>query len=61
MTVVQTQRGSGVYVEIAPTAGVDRQTVQPEGGLDVGDTGLLGTTAWQKAVDQGPSDRSRQG
>ncbi|MFD4139249.1 DUF4232 domain-containing protein [Streptomyces sp. NPDC058572] len=56
-----TQRGSGVYVEIAPTAGVDRQTVQPEGGLDVGDTGLLGTTAWQKAVDQGLSDRSRQG
>ncbi|MGW1881354.1 DUF4232 domain-containing protein [Streptomyces sp. NPDC001970] len=46
-----TRRGSGVYVEIAPAAGGDRQTVEPEGGLDVGDTGLLGTTAWQKVVD----------
>jgi hypothetical protein len=46
-----TLRGSGVYVEIAPAAGVDRQTVQPDGGLDIGDTGLLGTTAWEKVVD----------
>lgn len=46
-----TRRGSGVYVEIAPAAGVDRQTVQPEGGLDIGDSGLLGTTAWQRVVD----------
>ncbi|HEY9368614.1 DUF4232 domain-containing protein [Streptomyces sp.] len=43
--------GSGVYVEIAPSPGVARQTVEPEGGLDIGDTGLLGTTAWQKVVD----------
>ncbi|MBT2439554.1 DUF4232 domain-containing protein [Streptomyces sp. ISL-36] len=46
-----TGRGSGVYVEIAPAAGTERQTVVPEGGLDVGETGLLGTTAWQKVVD----------
>ncbi|MDT9687119.1 DUF4232 domain-containing protein [Streptomyces sp. P9(2023)] len=46
-----TQRGSGVYVEIAPAAGVARQTVEPDGGLDIGDTGLLGTTAWQKVTD----------
>lgn len=46
-----TRRGSGVYVEIAPAAGVERQTVEPEGGLDIGDTGLLGTTAWQKVAD----------
>ncbi|MFD7326695.1 DUF4232 domain-containing protein [Streptomyces sp. NPDC059875] len=46
-----TQRGSGVYVEIGPAAGADRQTVEPDGGLDVGETGLLGTTAWQKVVD----------
>ncbi|MEU8531136.1 DUF4232 domain-containing protein [Streptomyces sp. NPDC048629] len=43
--------GSGVYVEIAPAAGVPRQTVEPDGGLDIGDTGLLGTTAWQKTAD----------
>lgn len=43
--------GSGVYVEIGPAAGADRQTVEPEGGLDIGDTGLLGTTAWQKVTD----------
>ncbi|MFD3943813.1 DUF4232 domain-containing protein [Streptomyces sp. NPDC058579] len=46
-----TQRGSGVYVEIAPAPGVARQTVVPEGGLDVGETGLLGTTAWEKVTD----------
>ncbi|MFF9016826.1 DUF4232 domain-containing protein [Streptomyces sp. NPDC014870] len=46
-----TQRGSGVYVEIAPAPGVARQTVLPEGGLDVGETGLLGTTAWEKVTD----------
>ncbi|MFG2332425.1 DUF4232 domain-containing protein [Streptomyces sp. NPDC048604] len=46
-----TGAGSGVYVEIAPAAGVARQTVVPEGGLDIGDTGLLGTTSWQKVVE----------
>ncbi|MGW2560330.1 DUF4232 domain-containing protein [Streptomyces sp. NPDC001514] len=46
-----TRRGSGVYVDIAPSAGAERQTVQPEGGLDIGETGLLGTTAWEKVAD----------
>ncbi|MCT4351618.1 DUF4232 domain-containing protein [Streptomyces sp. Je 1-79] len=45
-----TRRGSGVYVEIGPAAGAQRQTVEPEGGLDIGETGLLGTTAWQKVT-----------
>ncbi|MFF7714349.1 DUF4232 domain-containing protein [Streptomyces sp. NPDC007988] len=45
-----TLRGSGVYVEIGPSAGAGRQTVEPEGGLDIGETGLLGTTAWQKVT-----------
>ncbi|MGW2201591.1 DUF4232 domain-containing protein [Streptomyces sp. NPDC001774] len=48
---VSTGRGSGVYVEIAPAAGAERQTVVPEGGLDIGETGLLGTTAWEKVTD----------
>ncbi|MGW7431583.1 DUF4232 domain-containing protein [Streptomyces sp. NPDC054861] len=46
-----TQRGSGVYVEIAPAPGAPRQTVEPDGGLDIGETGLLGTTAWRKVLD----------
>ncbi|MFF9909316.1 DUF4232 domain-containing protein [Streptomyces sp. NPDC013457] len=46
-----TLRGSGVYVEIAPAAGAERRTVVPEGGLDIGETGLLGTTAWEKVTD----------
>ncbi|MEU9861175.1 DUF4232 domain-containing protein [Streptomyces sp. NPDC047971] len=46
-----TLRGSGVYVEIGPAPGAPRQTVEPEGGLDIGDTGMLGTTAWQKVVE----------
>lgn len=43
--------GSGVYVEIAPAAGTAPQTVMPDGGLDIGDTGLLGTIAWQKTAE----------
>ncbi|MEU6986632.1 DUF4232 domain-containing protein [Streptomyces sp. NPDC046324] len=46
-----TRRGSGVYVDIAPAAGAERQTVEPDGGLDIGETGLLGTTAWDKVTD----------
>lgn len=42
-----TQEGSGVHVRIAPDPRTAKQTVQPEGGLDIGDTGFLGTTAWQ--------------
>ncbi|SDM06847.1 Protein of unknown function [Streptomyces wuyuanensis] len=46
-----TLRGSGVYVEIGARAGDARQTVEPDGGLDIGETGLLGTTAWQKVPE----------
>ncbi|MEU8952677.1 DUF4232 domain-containing protein [Streptomyces sp. NPDC048518] len=44
-----TRRGSGVYVEIGPAKGKPRQTVEPDGGLDIGETGMLGTTAWQRS------------
>ncbi|WP_440582049.1 DUF4232 domain-containing protein [Streptomyces flavofungini] len=44
-----TREGSGVYVEIGPAEGAPRQTIEPEGGLDIGETGLLGTTAWQRS------------
>ncbi|MEU6123840.1 DUF4232 domain-containing protein [Streptomyces sp. NPDC047123] len=44
-----TRRGSGVYVEIGPGKGAPRRTVEPDGGLDIGETGMLGTTAWQRS------------
>ncbi|CAM5703555.1 hypothetical protein SALBM135S_07584 [Streptomyces alboniger] len=50
-----TRDGSGVYVDIAPAKGTPRQTIEPEGGLDIGETGMLGTTAWQRSPqDDGP-------
>ncbi|MEV5982544.1 DUF4232 domain-containing protein [Streptomyces sp. NPDC052114] len=47
-----TRSGSGVYVEIGTAKGAPRRTIEPDGGLDIGETGMLGTTAWQKS----PSD-----
>ncbi|AZM58032.1 DUF4232 domain-containing protein [Streptomyces sp. WAC 01529] len=49
-----TKAGSGVYVEIGPARGAARQTIEPEGGLDIGETGMLGTTAWQRSPDEAP-------
>ncbi|MGV9878853.1 DUF4232 domain-containing protein [Streptomyces sp. NPDC003006] len=46
-----TKRGSGVYVEIGPAKGAPRRTIEPEGGLDIGETGMLGTTAWQRSPE----------
>ena len=50
-----TREGSGVYVDIGPAKGEARQTIEPEGGLDIGETGMLGTTAWQRS----PQDAER--
>ncbi len=51
-----TREGSGVYVEIGPAKGAARQTIEPDGGLDIGETGMLGTTAWQRSPeDDGPA------
>lgn len=36
----------GSYLEIAPTAGEDAQTVAVEGGIDLGTTGRLAVNAW---------------
>ncbi|MFI2614880.1 DUF4232 domain-containing protein [Streptomyces sp. NPDC018584] len=46
-----TKRGSGVYVEIGPAKGAPRETIEPDGGLDIGETGMLGTTAWQRSPE----------
>lgn len=51
-----TREGSGVYVEIGPAKGAARQTIEPDGGLDIGETGMLGTTAWQRGPEgDGPA------
>ncbi|MGW2228575.1 DUF4232 domain-containing protein [Streptomyces formicae] len=53
-----TLEGSGVYVEIGTGKGAARQTIQPDGGLDIGETGMLGTTAWQRSpADEAPRSR----
>jgi hypothetical protein len=36
----------GTYLDTAPTAGQPWQTLQPRGGLDIGNTGTLGVSAW---------------
>ncbi|MFJ2768905.1 DUF4232 domain-containing protein [Streptomyces sp. NPDC087300] len=46
-----TLAGSGVYVEIGTGKGAARQTIEPDGGLDIGETGMLGTTAWQRSPE----------
>jgi hypothetical protein len=37
---------NGTYLDTAPTAGDPWQTLQPRGGLDIGNTGELGVSAW---------------
>jgi Domain of unknown function (DUF4232) len=36
----------GTYLDTAPTAGEPWQTLQPVGGLDIGNTGTLGVSPW---------------
>ncbi|MBP2327490.1 hypothetical protein JOF56_007875 [Kibdelosporangium banguiense] len=36
----------GTYLNIAPADGQPWQTLQPDGGLDLGNTGKLGVSAW---------------
>ncbi|MGA4845711.1 DUF4232 domain-containing protein [Streptomyces sp. G5(2025)] len=58
-----TLHGSGVYVEIGTAKGAPRQTIEPDGGLDIGETGMLGTTAWQRSPedDAAPAGRPPYG
>lgn len=43
-TVVAT---NGPFLDLAPTAGAPWQTRYPEGGIDLGNTGTLGVSAWK--------------
>lgn len=37
------------YLKVVPVPGDRARTVEPEGGVDLGSTGRIGTTAWQKS------------
>ncbi|MEU7646930.1 DUF4232 domain-containing protein [Streptomyces huasconensis] len=56
-----TLRGSGVYVEIGPAKGAPRETIEPDGGLDIGETGMLGTTAWQRSPEDDGGETGADG
>ncbi|UUU26003.1 DUF4232 domain-containing protein [Streptomyces sp. DSM 40750] len=40
------------YLRIAPLAGRPAEVLTPEGGIDLGNTGRLGATAWTKAAER---------
>lgn len=47
-TVVAT---TGRYLEIAPVGGAPAQTVNPRGGIDLGNTGRLGVGPWKAGAE----------
>ncbi|WP_367046294.1 DUF4232 domain-containing protein [Streptomyces sp. Je 1-332] len=57
VTDTTTTAVSGTYLEVTPAPGTRPGTVTPEGGIDLGNTGRIGTTAWQRspADDADPS------
>ncbi|MFG2497782.1 DUF4232 domain-containing protein [Streptomyces sp. NPDC048441] len=48
VTDTTTTAVSGTYLEVTPARGARPGTVTPEGRIDLGNTGRIGTTAWQK-------------
>jgi hypothetical protein len=40
----------GAYLTVAPAAGQPAEDVDPHGPIDVGNTGRIGVSAWQKAT-----------
>ncbi|MEU5906419.1 DUF4232 domain-containing protein [Micromonospora sp. NPDC047527] len=51
-TVVAT---NGAYLMVAPAAGQPAQEVDPEGPIDLGNTGRIGVSAWKKAEPSTPA------
>nr|WP_269089874.1 DUF4232 domain-containing protein [Micromonospora acroterricola] len=50
-TVVAT---NGEYLRVAPAAGQPAEDVDPDGPIDVGNTGRIGVSAWKKAEPSAP-------
>ncbi|MEU5952940.1 DUF4232 domain-containing protein [Streptomyces sp. NPDC047525] len=57
VTDTTTTAVSGTYLKVTPAPGTRPGTVTPEGRIDLGNTGRIGTTAWQRepADDASPS------
>ncbi|MEV1142929.1 DUF4232 domain-containing protein [Micromonospora sp. NPDC049799] len=51
-TVVAT---NGERLEVAPTAGRPPQDVDPDGPIDLGNTGRIGVSAWKKLPEPTPT------
>ncbi|MEV8019859.1 DUF4232 domain-containing protein [Streptomyces sp. NPDC086554] len=49
VTDTTTTAVSGTYLEVTPAKGARKATVTPQGRIDLGNTGRIGTTAWQKS------------
>lgn len=55
VTDTTTTAVSGTYLKVTPAPGTRPGTVTPEGRIDLGNTGRIGTTAWQRS----PADEPR--
>lgn len=49
VTDTTTTAVSGTYLKVTPAPGTRPGTVTPEGRIDLGNTGRIGTTAWQRS------------
>lgn len=49
VTDTTTTAVSGTYLKVTPAPGASPGTVTPEGRIDLGNTGRIGTTAWQRS------------
>lgn len=50
VTDTTTTAVSGTYLSVTPAPGTRPGTVTPEGRIDLGNTGRIGTTAWQRSA-----------
>ena len=58
VTDTTTTAVSGTYLKVTPAPGTRPATVTPEGRIDLGNTGRIGTTAWQRSpADDADSSR----
>ncbi|MGW0909708.1 DUF4232 domain-containing protein [Streptomyces sp. NPDC002853] len=56
VTDTTTTAVSGTYLKVTPAPGARPGTVTPEGRIDLGNTGRIGTTAWQRS----PADETNR-
>ncbi|MEV0320997.1 DUF4232 domain-containing protein [Streptomyces sp. NPDC050658] len=49
VTDTTTTAVSGTYLDLTPARGARKVTLTPQGRIDLGNTGRIGTTAWQKS------------